>query len=139
MSGKSKWSATWFHSISISLKLAYNRNKLFKNLHYWSRDMLNFHFLNKGLGIVSLANFVNDFLAKMFLMLYSINWPNFIDWLPLLFEILGNMYITIVCSPGCDVMDFEINLSNRAVFSKWSKSHDKNLNIVRTERAFKVK
>ena len=28
MLGKRKWSAAWFHSISIALKLAYNRNKL---------------------------------------------------------------------------------------------------------------
>ena len=72
--------------------------------------MLNFYFLNKGVGIVSPAHFVYDFLAKMFLMLYSINWPYFIAWLPLLNEILGNMCIAIVCYPGCDVMDCgEIN------------------------------
>ena len=35
--GKSKWSAAWFHYIWIALKLAYNRNKLFKTLHYWSK------------------------------------------------------------------------------------------------------
>ena len=29
--------------------------------------------------------------------LHSINWPNFIVWLPLLLEILNNMCITIVC------------------------------------------
>ena len=45
--GKSEWSAAWFRYISITLKLAYNRNKLFKALHYWSRDMLNFAFLDK--------------------------------------------------------------------------------------------
>ena len=73
--------------------------------------MLNFDFLDKGLGIVSPAHFVYDFLTKIFLMLYSINWPNFIAWLPLLLEILGNMCIVIVSQPGCDVMDFEINLS----------------------------
>ena len=28
--------------------------------------------------------------------------------------------------------------SNRAIFSTWPKSHDKNLNILRTKRAFKV-
>ena len=72
--------------------------------------MLNFDFLDKGLGIISPAHFVYDFSTKMFLMLYSINWPNFIAWLPLLLEILGNMCIAIVCYPGCDVMDFEINL-----------------------------
>ena len=59
--------------------------------------MLNFGFLDKGLEIVSPAHFVYDFSTKMFLMLYSINWPNFIDWLPLLLDILGNMCIAIVC------------------------------------------
>ena len=81
-----------------SLKLAYNKNKLFKTLHYWSRDMLNIDILDKdkGLGIVSPAHFVYDFSPKMFL-LHSINRPNFIVWLPLLLEILGNMCIAIVC------------------------------------------
>ena len=59
--------------------------------------MLNFDILGNGLGIVSAAHFVYDFSTKMFLILYSINWPNFIAWLPLLYEILGNMYIAIVC------------------------------------------
>ena len=72
--------------------------------------MLNFDFLDKGLGIVSPAHFVYDFSTKMFLMLYSTNWPYFIAWLPLRLEILGKMCIAIVCHPGCDVMDFEINL-----------------------------
>ena len=34
--------------------------------------MLNFDFLEKGLGIVFLAHFVYDFSTKMFLMLYSL-------------------------------------------------------------------
>ena len=59
--------------------------------------MLNFDILDKGLEIVPAAHFVYDFSTKMFLKLYSINWPNFIVWLPLLLEILGNMYIAIVC------------------------------------------
>ena len=36
----------------IAHKLAYNKNKLFKTLDYWSRDMPKFDFLEKGLGIV---------------------------------------------------------------------------------------
>ena len=68
----------WFDYISIALKLAYNRHKLFKTLHKWSRDMLNFDFLDKGLGIVYPADFVYDFSTKIFLVLYSVNWPNFI-------------------------------------------------------------
>ena len=96
--------------------------------------MLNFDFLDNGLGIVSPAHFVYDCSKKMFLMLYFINLPNFIAWLPLLLEILGNMCIAIVSYPGCDVMDVEINL-----FSTRPKCHDKKLNILRTKRAFKVK
>ena len=71
--------------------------------------MLNFEFLDKDLGIVSPAHFVYEFSTKMFLMLDSTNWPNFIAWLPLLLEILGNMCIASVCYLGFDVMDFQIN------------------------------
>ena len=53
--------------------------------------MRNFDFLEKGLGIVSPAYFVHDLLRKIFLMLYSINWPNVSAWLFLLLEILVNM------------------------------------------------
>ena len=38
--------------------------------------MLNFDFLDKSLEIVSSPHFAYDFLTKMFLMLYAINWPN---------------------------------------------------------------
>ena len=45
----------------------------------------------------------------MFLLLFSITWPNFITWFSLLCELLGNVCIVIVCWPGCDVINFEIN------------------------------
>ena len=137
MLGKSKWSAAWFHYISIALKLAYNRNKLFKTLHYWSRDMLNFDFLDKGLGIVSPAYFVYDFSTKMFLMLYSINWPNFIAWLPLLLEILGNMCIAIVCWPGCESWILKLTLSfwSSRFFYMTKKSWQK-LKYLENEKGF---
>ena len=35
--------------------------------------MLNFDFLENGLGVVSLPHFVYDFSRKIILMLYSIN------------------------------------------------------------------
>ena len=69
--------------------------------------MYNYDFLEKGSGMVSPLHFVYE---KMFLMLFSINWPNFINWLHLLLEILVNMCITIVCCPGCDAINIEINL-----------------------------
>ena len=108
--GKSKSSSAWIQHISIAFNLAYNKNKLYKTLDYWSRDILNFHFLKKDLGIVFSIHFVYDFSRKMFLMLYSIDWTNFIVLLPLLLEILGNMCIAIVCFPVCDIIHFEINL-----------------------------
>ena len=58
-------------------------------------------------------------------MSYSITWPNFIVWLPLLLEILGNMFIAVVCLPDCDVINFKSslsNLSNQDVFI-----HDKKV------------
>ena len=95
--GESKWFATYFQYISIVLNLAHNKSKMYKTLDHWSRDMLNFNFSEKSLGLVSPRHFVHDFSRKMFVTLHSINWPNFNVWLPLLLEILGNMCITIVC------------------------------------------
>ena len=123
-----------------SPQLVYNKNKLYKTLDYWSGDILNFNFSEKGLGLVSPPHFVYYFSRKMFLKLHPINWPNFIVWLPLLLQILGNKCITIVCYPGCDVIKFEINpIFLTRIFATWPKSHDKNLNILRTKRAFDVK
>ena len=68
--GKSKWSARQFHYILVALKLACNKNKPFKTLHYSSRDMLNFDFLDEGLGIVSPPHFMCDFSPKMYTQCY---------------------------------------------------------------------
>ena len=94
--GRSKCSETSFQYISIGCNLAYNKNKAYKTLDYWSRAMLNFSFSEKGLRLISQPYFVYNFSWKMFLMLHSINWPNFTVWLLLPLEILGNMCITIV-------------------------------------------
>ena len=58
-----------------SPELRINKNKLYKSLDNWSRDILNFNFPEKGLRLVSPPHFVYDFSRKMFIMLYSINWP----------------------------------------------------------------
>ena len=73
--------------------------------------MLKFYILSRRLGLASPPHFVYDFWRKMLFMLYSINWPNSVAWLPLLLEILGNMCIVIICYPVCGVINFEINLS----------------------------
>ena len=50
----------------------------------------------RGLELVSMPHFLHDFWRKTFILIYSINWPKFIDWLPLLRAILVNMCIVIV-------------------------------------------
>ena len=52
-----------------------------------------FSFL-KGSGT---GHFVYIFFRKTFFLLYSINWPDFIVWLLLLLELLGNICIEIIC------------------------------------------
>ena len=118
-----------------SSQLGNNKNKLYKTLEYWSRDMLNFDFRENCLGIVFPLYFVYDFSRKLFLIFHSIKWPNFIIWLSLSLEILGNMCIAIVYFPDCDVIHFGINLiflikpffcmtvkSNQEL-SRWNKKH----------------
>ena len=85
-----------------------------------------FYFFRKGSGKVFSTSFCVFFLKKNVFMLYSITWPNFIVWLPLFLETLGNMCIAIVWFPGCDVISFVINLlSNKAVFYMTNKLRQK--------------
>ena len=81
---------------SIAFNLAYNKNKLYKALGFWSRHMLNFDFLKKDLWIVSPPHFVYDFSRKKFFMLYFINWPSLIVWLALLLTILGKCTLQLL-------------------------------------------
>ena len=67
-------------------------------------------FQKRNLRLVSPPHFVYDFSRKIFLMFYVTNWPNFIVWLTILLNIMRNMWIAIVGEPGCDVINFEINL-----------------------------
>ena len=69
-----------------------------------------FQKMRKGLELMSLPHFPHSFWRKTFILLYSINWQNFIVYLSLLCEILGNVCIAIFCKPGCDIMNFEVNL-----------------------------
>ena len=61
-------------------------------------------------------------------------------WLPLLCEILGNMFTVIVCWPGWDVINFEINLVFliKPFFLHDQKFKANNCHILRTE-GFKMK
>ena len=74
--------------------------------------MLNFDFLEKALGIASPAQFLYDFSRKINSYYILLTEKNFIVRLPLLLGLLGNTYIAIDCFPGCDVINFEINLAS---------------------------
>ena len=79
-----------FQYISIALDLDTTKNNLCKTLDYWFRDMLSFDFLEKGLARTSPPQFVYNFWRKIFILLYFINLPNFVVWLPWTLEILDN-------------------------------------------------
>ena len=55
------------------------------------------------------ASFLSWFLKKNIML--SMNSLNFTAWLPLLLEILGNMFIVIICLPVSEVINFEIYFS----------------------------
>ena len=92
---KSRWSSAYFQYIRITLNLVYNKSKLCKPLDFrlLVQSYAQFWLFKK----VSENNFFTTFsiwfLKKNIFLLYSINWPNFIFWLPLLLEMLGkNVY-----------------------------------------------
>ena len=61
--------------------------------------------------------------------------PNFIVWLSLVLEILGNRCIVIICCPVCDVINFEIHHSFliKPLFYITKKSGTKKLSQKRKE------
>ena len=47
-----------------------NKSKQYKTLERWSRDMLNFDLLEKGLRLASPPHVVCDFLRKNYVVFY---------------------------------------------------------------------
>ena len=134
---KSKCSTAKFQYISITLALTYIKNKLYKTLGYWFRDMLNFDFIRKGLEIVFPPRLANDFSRNMLLMLYYINWPIFIGWL--LLEILGNMCITNIWFQGYDVINSEAKLIFLIkIFLFMTKKSSEKFNYLENKNSFKA-
>ena len=63
--------------------------------------------------------------TKQIILLHSITWPNFMVWSPLLSEILVHMCLVIVSYPGCEAINFEIDLT---FLIKFSLVHDQSQN-----------
>ena len=133
---------------------------------YWSQFVVHLLLLHiklskkvkRGLQLVPLPNFLHNFWKNIFLTLYSAKWPNLIVWLSLLQEMLDNKCIVIVsflayfCPDFFDDVEnglirkgyliakliFAINLFLLSRFPHHQKSRDKNLNSLRTKRAFNM-
>ena len=115
----------------------YNKNKLYQTSDCWSRYILNFDFLKKGLGPVSPLHFVLDFSRKIFLISYYINWLDFLVWLPLLLQISANVCIVIVCYPVFDVINFEAYISFLIEpFSYMTKNSEQILKYLNNKKSF---
>ena len=75
----------------------YTLKQSYRPLAFTSNKALLKKKQKRGLELVSLSHFLHDVQRKIFTLLYSRTWPNFIVWLPLLLEILGHTCIVIVC------------------------------------------
>ena len=90
---------------------------------FWKRVLKEFH------------QHILLWLLKKNIILYSLNWPNFIIWLPLFFAVMSNICIVIVCFPCYDVINFkdELNFLIKPFFFKTKNSGQKIL-ISRDQR-----
>ena len=83
--------------------------------------MFNIDFVEKGLRIVFPPYFAYDFSRKI--MLYSIDWPNSIVWLPL---ILGNLLL-------------EPSVSQLTISQYMNEKSKQKFKFLENEKSFKVK
>ena len=112
------WAYLWTNSLDIyticMFKLKTTKLYWYQGADHSLLPHIYIKFFQKtksGLELVSLPYFLHNVWRKIFIMLYSMNWPNFIAWLSLFLEISGNMYIAIFYFPVCDVINFENNFS----------------------------
>ena len=129
-----KWANTIHILPNIPRSKGTNCTKLYNDDPEMSSILI---FFKKGLGIISPPHFVYDFSEKMFPLLYSIKWPNFIVRFPLLLEILGNICIVIICYQVCDVIYFEIDHSFLITrFSYMTKRSGQKIKYLNNEQSF---
>ena len=131
---------SWFHYASIALKLACNRNKLFKFLHYWSRDMLNLHFLDKVWKKV-----LQHILCMIFQQKWSSCYILIIDQISLAgclkflrYWAIGVLQL-LLNQVGTSLISKLTWSFSSSCFYTWPKSQGKNLKTLRTKRAFNAK
>ena len=81
-----------FYNVYFYCMSSWGLSKYFrKSCRFHAFTSLKAFLKNKrNLELVSLASFLHNFWKKIFLLLYSINWPYFNCWLSLLHEIFIN-------------------------------------------------
>ena len=98
--------------------------------------MLNFNFLEKGLGLAFPPHFVYDFsqkkISRYILLTYQISSFGCLYF-------LDNICFAIVCFPICDVINFEINLSFLIKSFFYMNKRVRSKKFLRTKRALKMK
>ena len=117
------------------LQLGIQQKRTLQNLRLLIQRYAQFWLFRKGSENSFSSTFYTWFWREIHFLLYSVNWSNLIVWLPLLREILGNMYIRLLRHK---VWHWS-SLSTQAIFFIRQKIQDKNLNILRMKIAFKVK
>ena len=95
------------------------------------------NFWKKDLGLVCPPHFVHNVSRKIFLMFYSLNWPNFIVLLLFILEISSKMLIPVACFPVCDVIKFEIHVSFVIkLFSYITKKAEQKFKFFKNKKSF---
>ena len=126
-------------STYIDLKFTYSKKKLHTSLDYWSRYILNFDFLEIGLGTVFLGYFVDGFSQSFsiyILLTDSISLFNCFYFLGYWAISALQLFISLVATLKILKLT-SCFYSDR--FSTWIKSEKENLDFLRMTRAFKVK
>ena len=116
-----------FEPRTHGLTLCY-KNNLNKTLDYWSRDLLNFDFLEKGI-VNSFSNifctiFLEDCFSCYVLLTVQISF----------FDCLYFLRYWTICL--LSLLVSQVLMSYVSSFYTWTRSQGKNLNILRTKRPF---
>ena len=119
----------YFSSLQLDIQ-----EKLYKNFDHWSRDMLNSDFLEKNLGIVS-PQFLKCF-SCFILLTDQISLSNCLHFLRYWGICVLQLFVFQVMTSF--ILKRTISFK-QSCFSTWPKNQDKDLNILRTKTALKVK
>ena len=120
------WAYLWINSLKFHTLCFYCMSKSRTTKTNWKQGVNHllwlhtklFYKTKRGLKLVFLLHFLHNFSRNIFLMIYSITWPNFTVWLS---HFLGYLEICLLY--------FFVFLSYQDVLVHNQNSQDKNVNI----------